>query len=624
MKNKNRNINLVLAIFGILLTAMVGIANAETYKVFVDDYYGFYRIINSNNGAVPYENRTLSVNLEDTVVWINDATPDQALTIVSKDGLFGDTYLRWNQQFNYTFVSSGIYEFYIKEYPRLLGMKIVVNSNPTSPEPKHLIISSDTSIVTVGIRQNVIFTVTDDPNYCPPGQVCALVYIDPSPISGAYVRLEGSATGSGYTENGKLMLNVNASIQGTITAIASKSGYINGKVTIDAKSPSIPAPNLIDVSVISKPTGANIFINDVYKGNAPKTIKLTEGTYNLRADLAGYKSKETDFKITSDMTRQDISIILEPIENSRFRVGPTVRIRPLNDVINKSSDGLVELYMDNPSLNDVVLKVDARISVPAGIHVYGQGFGEATAAGTVYGVFEVPPGKAMTVYIRFKADRTGDFTAQFSGTYYPGDNKDAYQPISLTHLFKVYEINQPGNISTPIITIPPTDIIPVTNKRAILQVTYNIEKSDNGAIVTIKINNIGDDVARFVSLSTTIPSELNPILLSGANNKDGEIVWKGDIGINEEHDIKISVKPVKTDIELPVKVTYVKDSVTANKIMTAATAKGVDIQFIPIDPIDLEIILLLIKIAKELPGFGIILGIGGILTIYLFRRLKVI
>lgn len=121
----------------------------------------------------------------------------------------------------------------------------------------------------------------------------------------------------------------------------------------------------------------------------------------------------------------------------KFRVGPTVRIRPLNDEITKYQDGLVELYMDNPSLNDVTLTVDARISVPSGIHVYGQSFGEAGAAGMVYGKFEVPPGSARTINIVIKAEKIGDFSAQFSGLYWPGDNKDAYQPISLTHPFKV-------------------------------------------------------------------------------------------------------------------------------------------------------------------------------------------
>ena len=124
---------------------------------------------------------------------------------------------------------------------------------------------------------------------------------------------------------------------------------------------------------------------------------------------------------------------------AKFRVGPTVKIRPVNDEINKSTDGLIELYMDNPSLNDVTLNVDARISVPSGIHVYGQGFGEAGAAGTVYGTFDIPPGKARTIYITIKAEKVGEFYAQFSGMYWPDDNKDDFQPISLTHPFKVTE-----------------------------------------------------------------------------------------------------------------------------------------------------------------------------------------
>jgi hypothetical protein len=65
-------------------------------------------------------------------------------------------------------------------------------------------------------------------------------------------------------------------------------------------------------------------------------------------------------------------------------VGPTVFLRPVNDVVTRGQDGLVELYVDNPSLNEVTLNVDARISVPSGIQVYGQGFGQADAAGTVY------------------------------------------------------------------------------------------------------------------------------------------------------------------------------------------------------------------------------------------------
>lgn len=153
----------------------------------------------------------------------------------------------------------------------------------------------------------------------------------------------------------------------------------------------------------------------------------------LAEDVAG------DVAEGQNVTEQPTVAEPTTVKEGKFRTGPTVRIRPLNDMINKSADGLVELYFDNPSINDVPLTVDARVSVPTGIHVYGQGFGMADAAGVVYGVFEVPPGTVRTIYVNIKAEKTGNFYAMFSGLYYPGGNKDNYQPISLTYPFTVYE-----------------------------------------------------------------------------------------------------------------------------------------------------------------------------------------
>jgi hypothetical protein len=123
----------------------------------------------------------------------------------------------------------------------------------------------------------------------------------------------------------------------------------------------------------------------------------------------------------------------------KFRVGPTVRIRPLSDVINKSSDGLIEIYLENPGTNDVSLTAEIHITVPSGIDVYGQGFGDAQAAGVLYAKMVVPPGSVRTAYINIKAEKTGNYYAQLSGTYYPGENKDKYQPLSFTYPFSVYE-----------------------------------------------------------------------------------------------------------------------------------------------------------------------------------------
>ena len=124
---------------------------------------------------------------------------------------------------------------------------------------------------------------------------------------------------------------------------------------------------------------------------------------------------------------------------AKFRVGPTVTLRPVNDVINKSQDGLVELYMNNPSLNDVTLTADVQVSVPSGIHVYGAGFASGGAAGTVAGTFTVPPGTVRTIQINIKSEKTGTFTVHFTGLYWPGDDKDAFQQISLTHPLTVKE-----------------------------------------------------------------------------------------------------------------------------------------------------------------------------------------
>lgn len=126
----------------------------------------------------------------------------------------------------------------------------------------------------------------------------------------------------------------------------------------------------------------------------------------------------------------------------KFRVGPTVTLRPVTDVIEANQDGIVELFMNNPSLNDVTLTVDAQVSVPSGIHVYGESFGQGAGAGVVVGTFSVPPGTSRTINVVIKADksaRIGSHTIQFQGLYYPGTNKDNFQPLSLTFPITVKE-----------------------------------------------------------------------------------------------------------------------------------------------------------------------------------------
>lgn len=100
------------------------------YKAYVDQDYGFKRVIEANYTPFVYDNLTLNIRTGDTVMWINDASPDERLTVMSEQNLWNVSsgLLRWNyQHFNYTFTQPGTYGFYVKEYPRLGHQKIIVN-----------------------------------------------------------------------------------------------------------------------------------------------------------------------------------------------------------------------------------------------------------------------------------------------------------------------------------------------------------------------------------------------------------------------------------------------------------------------------------------------------------------
>lgn len=160
----------ILMVVVIVVWMMTSIAVAEnentvhiTYKTEVDQDYGFYRIVDMTaHKSAPYKNNTLTVNIGDTVIWENDATPDEPLTIISKDNLWSNnvSYLRWNyQKFSYTFNQSGAYEVYIKEYPREQHQIILVK-DVEIPVITVTPISTVTSTVTVGDTETPIETVS--------------------------------------------------------------------------------------------------------------------------------------------------------------------------------------------------------------------------------------------------------------------------------------------------------------------------------------------------------------------------------------------------------------------------------------------------------------------------------
>lgn len=153
-----------IVIFVLMSIPIDAIDNSKTiegtvYRSLVDQDYGFYRVIDiTTHKSAPYVNNTLTIYVGDTVIWENDATPDEPLTIINEQRLWGNksAYLRWNyQKFSYTFNQSGNYSVYISEYPRETHQKIIVNDVPGN--------ISVTSMPTVTLTINPIVTSTENP-----------------------------------------------------------------------------------------------------------------------------------------------------------------------------------------------------------------------------------------------------------------------------------------------------------------------------------------------------------------------------------------------------------------------------------------------------------------------------
>ena len=99
------------------------------YKAYVDESFGFKRVIEITYKEVSYQNLTLTIYTGDNVVWDRIGTESKPiLTIISDQGLWanGTARLMNNKVVNYTFTEPGTYTFRIKEVRRILPQTIIV------------------------------------------------------------------------------------------------------------------------------------------------------------------------------------------------------------------------------------------------------------------------------------------------------------------------------------------------------------------------------------------------------------------------------------------------------------------------------------------------------------------
>ncbi len=147
-----------LLFIGLAFPALqVAAGEPAVYRVFVDDSYGFKRVIEVNYTPIEYKNLTLNINVSDTVTWINDAD-SESLTIVSEQNLWDNrsSYLRETyRSFSYIFTQPGTYNVYMKEFPRVRHQTIVVRSLET-PKPTPTQTPTATPVLTPVVKETPV------------------------------------------------------------------------------------------------------------------------------------------------------------------------------------------------------------------------------------------------------------------------------------------------------------------------------------------------------------------------------------------------------------------------------------------------------------------------------------
>lgn len=142
-----------------------------------------------------------------------------------------------------------------------------------------------------------------------PSPTTGTVSVSSTP-GGAYIYLDGSYEGVTPYSGSYIIHNVGA---GSHTVRLSLSGYKDSTVPVNVQgggvatvsvplNPTTPVTDTGTLEISSNPTGANVYINNEYKGIAPLTVTLPTGTYSVTFKLTGYSGSTISANVNSGGT----------------------------------------------------------------------------------------------------------------------------------------------------------------------------------------------------------------------------------------------------------------------------------------------------------------------------------
>jgi hypothetical protein len=120
----------------------------------------------------------------------------------------------------------------------------------------------------------------------------------------------------------------------------------------------------------------------------------------------------------------------------KFLEPPRVSLQLIKKEIKVGEQGILELSMYNPTVNNITLVCDLYIRVPPNVKVTG---GEILSGGggQYSATYEVKPGSSSVETIYLSSDEKGKYTIHAEVHYYPKGDKSDYRTITLNDVLVV-------------------------------------------------------------------------------------------------------------------------------------------------------------------------------------------
>jgi hypothetical protein len=199
---------------------------------------------------------------------------------------------------------------------------------------------------------------------------------------------------------------------------------------------------LYNVSILSDPVEAAVFIDGVFYGVTPVTVQLMPGSYLLELIWKGHGKWTTQFVVPgTEVIKATMVSNAEKSNNDQnekigFRVGPALKVTYQRTTINSTNPGVVSFYFANPEVNDCILRGDVYISLPDGVYIDGEGWLMVDYdTGIAHGKFEVSPGGNTLHTVKVYAEKPGVYYLNGYIIYYPNNDKDDYHIIHISKRF---------------------------------------------------------------------------------------------------------------------------------------------------------------------------------------------